>query len=134
MATDERAAVLEASDLDSVLNGILDEERSSEGHLEGGDVLSVTMLNRPAPTPTTHGTLSDLCVIQDGSATLVAGSSPADPRPPSRPGDRQAGAIRGGTEEIVGGGDVVFSPPAWSPGSGIRTIHSRSHTRTPASP
>ena len=111
MATDDRAVVLEVSDLESVLSGLLNDERSSQRLLEGGDVFSVTMLNRTAPTATIHGTLSDLYVIQDGSATLVTGGSLVDPRPASRPGDQQGSSIRGGAEQIVRAGDVVFIPP-----------------------
>ena len=111
MATDDRAVVLGASDLESVLSGLLDEQRSSQRLLEGGDVFSITMLNRTAPTATIHGTLSDLYVIQDGSATLVTGGSLVDPRPASRPGDQQGSSIRGGVEQIVRAGDVVFIPP-----------------------
>ncbi len=111
MATDDRAIVLQAPDLESLLSGLLDEQRSSQRLLEGGDVFSVTMLNRTAPTATIHGTLSDLYVIQNGSATLVTGGSLVDPRPASRPGDQQGSSILGGVEQIVRAGDVVFIPP-----------------------
>jgi len=111
VATDDQAVVLKASDLGSVLSRLLDEQISSQRLLEGRDVFSVTMLNRTAPTATIHGTLSDLYVIQDGSATLVTGGSLVDPRPASRPGDQQGRSIRGGAAQIVREGDVVFIPP-----------------------
>lgn len=111
MAVDDEAIVLEASDLESVLSALLREQRASQRLLEGGDVFSVTMLHRTAPTATIHGTLSDLYVVQGGSATLVTGGTLVDPRPASRPGDQQGSSIRGGVERVVEAGDLVFIPP-----------------------
>ena len=110
-ATDDEAVVLEASDLESALNALRVGQLSSGRILEGGDVFSVTMLHRTAPTATIHGFLSDLYLIQEGSATLVTGGSLVDPRPASRPGDQQGSSIRGGVERIVRAGDLVFIPP-----------------------
>ena len=110
-ATDDEAVVLEASNLESALADLRSGRLSSGRILEGGDVFSVTMLHRTAPTATIHGSLSDLYVIQEGSATLVTGGSLVDPEPASRPGDTRGSAIRGGTERVIGAGDVVFIPP-----------------------
>ena len=115
-ATGDRAVVLEASDLASALAALKTGELASGRILEGGDVFSVTMLHRTAPTTTIHGTLSDLYVVQEGSATLVTGGSLVDPQPATRPGDQRGSAIRGGTERVIGPGDVVFIPPGMAHG------------------
>lgn len=115
-ATDDQAVVLKGSDLESALAALRSGELASGRILEGGDVFSVTMLHRTAPTATIHGTLSDLYVVQEGSATLVTGGSLVDPRPANRPGDQRGSAIRGGTERVIGPGDVVFIPPGMAHG------------------
>lgn len=115
-ATDDQAVVLKGSDLESALAALRSGELASGRILEGGDVFSVTMLHRTVPTATIHGTLSDLYVVQEGSATLVTGGSLVDPRPASRPGDQRGSAIRGGTERVIGPGDVVFIPPGMAHG------------------
>lgn len=110
-ATDDEAVVLEASDLESALRALQAGELSSGRILEGGDIFSVTMLHRTAPTATIHGVLSDLYFVKEGSATLVTGGSLVDPQPASRPGDQSGSSIRGGVERVVKAGDVVFIPP-----------------------
>lgn len=115
-ATDDQAVVLEAFDLESALRALQAGELSSGRILEGGDVFSVTMLHRTAPDATIHGTLSDLYVVQEGSATLVTGGSLVDPQPATRPGDQRGSSIRGGVERVVGAGDVVFIPPGMAHG------------------
>ena len=115
-ATDDQAVVLKGSDLESALAALRNGELASGRILEGGDVFSVTMLHRTAPTATVHGTLSDLYVVQEGSATLVTGGSLVDPQPANRPGDQRGSAIRGGTERVIGPGDVVFIPPGMAHG------------------
>ena len=115
-ATDDQAVVLKGSDLQSALAALRSGELASGRILEGGEVFSVTMLHRTAPTATIHGTLSDLYVVQEGSATLVTGGSLVDPRPANRPGDQRGSAIRGGNERVIGPGDVVFIPPGMAHG------------------
>ena len=110
-ATDDEAVVLEALDLEDVLRALEEGQLSSGRILEGGDIFSVTMLHRMAPTATIHGALSDLYLVKDGSATLVTGGSLVDPQPASRPGDQRGSSIRGGVERVVKAGDVVFIPP-----------------------
>ncbi len=115
-ATGDEAVVLEASDLESALRALQTGRLSSGRILEGGDIFSVTMLHRTAPTATIHGVLSDLYVVQEGSATLVTGGSLVDPQPASRPGDQRGSSIRGGVERVVRAGDVVFIPPGMAHG------------------
>ncbi len=115
-ATDDQAVVLEAFDLESALRALQAGELSSGRILEGGDVFSVTMLHRTAPDATIHGTLSDLYVVQEGSATLVTGGSLVDPQPAVRLGDQRGSAIRGGMERVIKAGDVVFIPPGMAHG------------------
>ena len=115
-ATDDQAVVLEAFDLESALRALQAGELSSGRILEGGDVFSVTMLHRTAPDATIHGTLSDLYVVQEGSATLVTGGSLVDPQPATRPGDQRGSSIRGGVERVIEAGDVVFIPPGMAHG------------------
>ena len=115
-ATGDEAVVLEASDLQSALAALRSGELSSGRILEGGDVFSVTMLHRTAPTATIHGTLIDLYVVQEGAATLVTGGSLVDPRPAARPGDQRGSSIRGGVERVIGPGDIVFIPPGMAHG------------------
>ncbi len=115
-ATDNEAVVLEVSDLQSALSALLGGEGSSQRLLEGGEIFSVTLLHRTAPTATVHGLLIDLYVIQEGSATLVTGGSLLDPRPASRPGDQQGSSILGGMERVVRAGDLVFIPPGMAHG------------------
>jgi len=111
VAMDDKAVVMEASDLASALSAMRAGQLSSGRLLEGGDVFSVTQLHRTAPTAAIHGSLSDLYFVQEGSGTLVTGGSLVDPRPASRPGDQQGSSIRGGVEQMVRAGDLVFIPP-----------------------
>ena len=115
-ATGDQAVVLEGSDLQSALAALRSGELSSGRILEGRDVFSVTMLHRTAPTATIHGTLSDLYIVQEGSATLVTGGALVDPQPAARPGDQRGSSIRGGVERVIGPGDVVFIPPGMAHG------------------
>ena len=127
-ATDDEAVVLEASNLESALADLRSGRLSSGRILEGGDVFSVTMLHRTAPTATIHGSLSDLYVIQEGSATLVTGGSLVDPEPASRPGDTRAvryAGVPNGSSEL---GTSYSSRREWSTGLETWGTPSPSHT------
>ena len=65
-----------------------------------------------------HPRTTDVYVVREGSGTLVTGGQIVDEQGEPVDGTRGA-AIRGGSERVIGVGDVIYIPPAGVP-HGIR--------------
>lgn len=108
-APTDRAVDFPSAEIDAIVAEMDTTGRTTTRLLEGGTYNVNIRRIGDAETALMHPRTTDVYVIREGSGTLVTGGRIVDER--GEPVDRQRGAaIRGGSERLVGAGDVIFIP------------------------
>jgi len=84
---------------------------SNKRVMEGGTYSVNIRIVRDDAAPMVHALSSDLWIVQAGTATAVTGGELVDIKTNPRNDDTLGSSIRGGVEQPVKFGDMVFVPP-----------------------
>ena len=108
-APTDSAADFPLAEIEATIREMDADGRSTVRLLEGGSYnVNIRRLNG-GETALMHPRTTDVYVVREGSGTLVTGGQIVDEA--GQPVDGQRGAaIRGGTERVIGVGDLVFIP------------------------
>ncbi len=79
--------------------------------MEGGTYSINIRIFKEDAAPLVHALTSDLWVVQAGTATAVTGGELLDIKKNAASDDASGSSIRGGVEQPVKPGDMVFVPP-----------------------
>ena len=108
-APTDRAAVFPLSEIEATIREMDVDQRATVRLVEGGSYnVNIRRLRGPE-SALMHPRTTDVYVVREGSGTLVTGGQmvDADGQPIDAP---RGAAIRGGTEQVVKAGDLVFIP------------------------
>ncbi len=108
-APTDRAVDFPTAEIDTIIQEMDAAGRATTRLLEGGSYnVNIRRISN-AETALMHPRTTDVYVIREGSGTLVTGGQMVDEQ--GQPIDGQRGAaIRGGSERVIGVGDVIFIP------------------------
>lgn len=108
-APTERAVHIPLADIEATMSQMEEENRSTVRFIEGGRFnLNIRRITT-AESALMHPTTNDVYVVREGTGTLVTGGVMIDENGAPVNGPRAA-AIRGGVEQEVNAGDLVFIP------------------------
>ncbi len=127
-AVDFSSSALDAAARDLVAKGLI-----TQRVLEGG-AFSINVRHiAGAETALSHGVISEVWVVREGSGTLATGGTLVNPTPGTGPGELRGSAVQGGVERVIKAGDIVFVPPGVPHGikasAGITYMNIRFETR-----
>ena len=108
-APTNRAAAFTLAEIEDNIREMDVDQRATIRLLEGGSYnVNIRRLRAPEAA-LMHPRTTDVYVVKEGSGTLVTGGQMVDAD--GQPTDAQRGAaIRGGTEQVINPGDLVFIP------------------------
>jgi mannose-6-phosphate isomerase-like protein (cupin superfamily) len=105
--------------------------------LEGGTFSINVRHIAGAETALTHGDITEVWVVREGSGIVATGGTLVDPQPGTGPGEFRGSGIRGGNERTIKAGDIIFIPPGVPHGikqsTSITYMNIRFRAKDPAS-
>ena len=110
-APKDHAMDVASSALDQAVKDLVAKGLITQRMIEGG-TFSVNVRHiAGAETALTHGKITEVWVVRDGSGTVATGGTLINPQPGAGPGEFRGSGIRGGVERTIKAGDLVFIPP-----------------------
>jgi mannose-6-phosphate isomerase-like protein (cupin superfamily)/ketosteroid isomerase-like protein len=108
--SNNRALYFPNPEIQSIWNDLEARQVINKRVLDGGSYSINVRIVRPGDAPLVHARSVDVWVVTGGSATAVTGGELVEPKQRSQPDDFAGTSIRGGTEQPLRAGDIVFVP------------------------
>jgi mannose-6-phosphate isomerase-like protein (cupin superfamily) len=106
-----KAAYFANSDLQNIWKDLEARQVLNKRVLEGGAYSVNIRIVRPADPPLVHATSLDIWLVSEGSATAVTGGELLDVKKRADSDDAAGSSIKGGVEQPLKAGDVLYVPP-----------------------
>lgn len=110
-APKDKAAYFGNSDLQSVWKDLETRQVLNKRVLEGGSYSINIRIVRPTDEPLVHAASLDIWLVSAGSATAVTGGQLLDSKKRPNSDDSAGSSIKGGVEQPLKAGDVLYVPP-----------------------
>ena len=110
-APKDRAVDFPSSALDAAARDLVAKKLITQRVLEGGTFSINVRHIAGAETALSHGSISEVWVVREGSGTLATGGTLVNPTAGTGPGEFRGTAVQGGVERVIKAGDIVFVPP-----------------------
>nr|ACN58939.1 hypothetical protein AKSOIL_0097 [uncultured bacterium BLR7] len=110
-APKDKAAYFANSDLQSIWKDLEARQVLNKRVLEGGAYSINVRIVRPTDPPLQHATSLDIWLVQAGSATAITGGEMVDLKKRADSDDAAGSSIKGGVEQALKPGDVLYVPP-----------------------
>lgn len=132
----DRASYFGGGNLQAIWKDLESRQAINQRIVEGGSYSVNVRIVRPDDAPLVHGSSADVWIVQAGTATAVTGGELLEPAKRANTDDIAGKSIRGGAEQALKQGDVVFVPPgvphAFSNLKGFRALLIRFDVPAPA--
>src|SRR4051812_2256027 len=110
-APTDRAMDVKDTELDAAVKDLISNKLITRRMIEGG-TFSVNVRHiSGAETALSHGKITEVWVVRDGSGIVATGGTLVEPKAGSAPGEFSGTSIAGGVERPIKAGDLVFIPP-----------------------
>jgi mannose-6-phosphate isomerase-like protein (cupin superfamily) len=110
-APTDRAMDVKDTDLDTAVTELIASKLITKRMIEGG-TFSVNVRHiSGAETALSHGKITEVWVVRDGSGIVATGGTLVEPKPGNVSGEFSGTSIKGGVERTIKAGDLVFIPP-----------------------
>jgi mannose-6-phosphate isomerase-like protein (cupin superfamily) len=106
----DRASYFADGDLKNIWKDLEARQLINQRIVEGGSYSVNVRVVRPTDAPLVHGASIDVWIVTAGTATAVTGGELLNPVQRPNSDDIAGTAIRGGTDQPLKQGDVVFVP------------------------
>ena len=106
-----KAGYFANSDIQSIWQDLEARQVLNKRVLEGGTHSVNIRIVTPKDAPLVHANSLDIWLVQAGSATAVTGGELLDVKKRPNSDDDAGSAIKGGTEQLLKPGDVLYVPP-----------------------
>jgi mannose-6-phosphate isomerase-like protein (cupin superfamily) len=110
-APTDKAAYFANSDLQSVWKDLESRQVLNKRVLEGGAYSINIRIVKPTDPPLMHAKSLDVWLVSAGSATAITGGQLLDTKKRPNSDDAAGTAIKGGVEQALKAGDVLYIPP-----------------------
>jgi mannose-6-phosphate isomerase-like protein (cupin superfamily) len=110
-APKDKAGYFANSDLQNVWKDLEAKQVLNKRVLEGGSHSINIRIVRPTDEPLVHAASLDVWLVSAGSATAVTGGQLVDGKKRPNSDDSAGSAIKGGVEQALKAGDVLYVPP-----------------------
>jgi mannose-6-phosphate isomerase-like protein (cupin superfamily) len=107
----DRASYFANGDLQNIWKDLEAKQVINQRIVEGGSYSVNVRIVRPTDAPLVHRKSADVWVVMAGTATSVTGGALQNPALRPNSDDTAGTAIRGGTDQPLKPGDIVFVPP-----------------------
>ena len=107
----DKAAYFSNSDLQNIWKDLEARQVLNKRVLEGGSHSINIRIVRPTDAPLVHANSLDIWLVSAGSATAVTGGELLDVKKRPNTDDVAGGLIKGGVEQPLKAGDVLYVPP-----------------------
>ena len=107
----DRATYFGNSDLQNIWKDLESKQVINQRIVEGGSYSVNVRIVKPTDAPLVHQTSFDVWVVTAGSATAITGGEMLNPVQRPNADDSAGSSIRGGTEQPLKPGDILFIPP-----------------------
>ncbi len=107
----DRASYFGNGDLQNIWKDLEARQVINQRVVEGGSYSVNVRIVRPTDAPLVHRKSADVWVVMAGTATSVTGGELQNPALRPNSDDTAGTAIRGGTDQPLKQGDIVFVPP-----------------------
>jgi mannose-6-phosphate isomerase-like protein (cupin superfamily) len=109
-APKDKAAYFPNSDIQAVWKDLEARQVINQRALDGGTFSVNIRIVKEGDAPLVHAASADVWLVTAGTATAITGGQLADPQKRPNVDDAAGTAIRGGTEQALAAGDVLFVP------------------------
>lgn len=110
-AATDRASYFNANDIQNIWKDLEKRQVINQRVMEGGDYSINIRIVKPDDLPLVHSMASDVWVVMSGTATAVTGGELLDKKQRPNPDDVQGTSIRGGVNQPLKAGDILYVPP-----------------------
>ncbi len=107
----DRATYFGNSNLQNIWKDLESRQVINQRIVEGGSYSVNVRIVKPTDAPLVHQTSFDVWVVTAGSATAITGGELLNPVQRANADDKEGSSIRGGTEQALKTGDILFIPP-----------------------
>ena len=107
----DRASYFGNGDLQAIWKDLESRQVINQRIVEGGSYSVNVRIVRPSDAPLVHRNSADVWVVTAGTATAVTGGELLNAALRPNSDDTAGTAIRGGTDQSLKQGDIVFVPP-----------------------
>jgi mannose-6-phosphate isomerase-like protein (cupin superfamily) len=107
----DRASYFDNADLQNIWKDLEARQVINKRVVEGGSYSINVRIVRPTEVPLIHAATADVWIVTAGTATAVTGGELLDAALRPNSADQAGTAIRGGTDQPLKPGDIVFVPP-----------------------
>ena len=107
----DRAAYFANADIQAAWKDLEARQVINKRVLEGGAYSINVRIVKEGDAPLVHAQSADVWVVTAGSATAITGGQLIDSKKRPNVDDEAGSAIRGGTEQALQPGDVLYVPP-----------------------
>lgn len=109
-APKDKAAYFPNADIQSTWKDLEARQVINKRVLEGGAHSINVRIVKESDAPLVHAASADVWVVQAGTATAITGGQLADSQKRPNSDDAAGSSIRGGVEQPLGAGDVLYVP------------------------
>lgn len=109
-APKDKAAYFPNTDIQAVWKDLENRQIINQRALDGGTFSVNIRIVKEGDAPLVHAASADVWLVAAGTATAITGGQLADPQKRPNVDDAAGTAIRGGVEQPLGAGDVLFVP------------------------
>lgn len=110
-APKDKAAYFATADIHSIWKDLEARQVINKRVLEGGAYSINIRIVKEGDAPLVHAASADVWVMMEGSATAITGGELVDGKKRPNVDDEAGSAIRGGKEQALKPGDVLYVPP-----------------------
>jgi len=109
-APPDKVAIFRNADLQTTWADLEAKQVVNKRALEGGTYSINVRIAKESEAPQVHAHSIDVWIVTAGTATAITGGELVDPQNRPRPGDMVGSSIRGGVEQPLQAGDVLYVP------------------------
>ena len=110
-APKDKAGYFAGSDIQNIWKDLEARQVLNRRVLEGGSHSINIRIVRPSDPPLQHASTLDIWLVAEGTATAITGGELLDLKKRTDSDDAAGTAIKGGVEQALKAGDVLYIPP-----------------------
>ena len=110
-AATDKATYFPNSDIQTIWKDLEARQVLNKRVLEGGAYSINVRIVRPTDPPLVHAQSLDIWLVSAGSATAITGGQMLDTKKRTNSDDAEGTSIKGGVEQPLKAGDVLYVPP-----------------------
>jgi mannose-6-phosphate isomerase-like protein (cupin superfamily) len=110
-APTDRAAYFDSKDIHEIWKDEEAKQVINKRVAEGGSHSINIRIVLPTNAPLVHALSADTWVVMEGTATAITGGELVDAKKNANADDLSGSAIKGGTEQPLKAGDILYVPP-----------------------